>query len=379
MESENIRMSDGLSERRSLLKPLIWFLAYLVVVDAGINLAFKYPDKPSQEPTHLQYYFNYGLSTEGKLAKLTARTLEDSAPTVRNGWMEGPEYSNLPTSIGNEEEKLVALYGMSHTKLLGEALTQVNPRYVTRIVTAPGAIPSWAYSAYLHDRNRYNANVVILGILTEGIALLSSTTGMTAYPEQAHPYTYPRFYAENGTLRRGTPPPFMTWRDYRETFFDSSKWEKYRKWLATNDGFYDPIVFHETILDYSAFIRLIRRAYGQATRNQLIRNVYTRKSGFNEHSEEAEIARMIILEFSRNVRESGALPIIYIVNTQGNSDHLFRLLEPVLKENAIPYLSTHIICPPDDPRVFLASNSHFIPSMDLELAHELDGIIVGNE
>jgi hypothetical protein len=80
-------------------------------------------------------------------------------------------------------------------------------------------------------------------------------------------------------------------------------------------------------------------------------------------------------DFAESAREENIIPIIYIVNTQGQGDKLFRVLKPVLDAYKIPYLSTHIICPPDDPRVFLSENSHFIPSKDLELAREMIKII----
>jgi len=55
-------------------------------------------------------------------------------------------------------------------------------------------------------------------------------------------------------------------------------------------------------------------------------------------------------------------------------DRLFKLVEPVLKKENILYLSTHEICPPNDPRYY-DSTSHFIESKNKELATEMLNII----
>jgi len=71
------------------------------------------------------------------------------------------------------------------------------------------------------------------------------------------------------------------------------------------------------------------------------------------------------------------IPIVYIVNNEGHGNHLYKALKPVLDTYKIPYLSTHILCPPDNPRVFNGMNSHFIPSKDTELAREMIKIAEG--
>ena len=74
-------------------------------------------------------------------------------------------------------------------------------------------------------------------------------------------------------------------------------------------------------------------------------------------------------------REQKSIPIIYLVNNEGRGAHLYQVLKPVLEANEIPFLSTHTICPPDDPTVYTGINSHFIPSKDQELAREIIKII----
>jgi len=367
-------MKNKLKWSRSFLSSLVWLTFYVTLTDAAINFLFEYPDDQNQKPSRLEDYFNYGLSTEAKLEKLTAHSLEQSAPTVGSGWMEGQQYDGLPNRPIEPSQVLVALYGMSHTKLLGEALGGISSRYVTRIVTAPGAVPSWAHAAYLHDRKRVRPDIVIMGIMTEGVALASTTSGMTAYPDSAYPYTYPRFYLDGNDIKI-VETPFQTSEDYRSAFFDQKEWKEFRGWLDANDLYYDSITFRHNLTDYSAFFRLIRRAYTQYRWNLHGGEIYSPQKGFNRKSYEARLVQQIVVDFAKKAEREGAVPILYLVNTQGNGAHLFNLLNPVLEGEGIPYLSTHQICPPNDPRVFLPANSHFIPSKDTELAKAMADII----
>jgi hypothetical protein len=353
---------------------VIWVIFYLVLIDIFINIVFHYPNDPNNiHPSFLQGYFEYGRSVEGKLAIMTRHSEDESAPRVKGGWLNSNRHNSLPNKTSKPDEVLVALYGMSHTQCLWEAIQKTDKQYLVRGFMAAGATPNWSYAAYEFDKGRHKAYVVILGIMTEGVSLVTSTTGMTAYFDMSYPYTFPRYTVKNGKLFV-SHPPFLDAKSYIEYFYDQSKWNQYRAWLAKNDKLYDPILFRRSVFDHSAFIRLLRRAYSEKEKKKISSSVYT-NNGFNENSEEIVILRAIVKTFAESARNENIIPIIYIVNTQGQGDHLFRVLKPVLDKNKIPYLSTHIICPPDDPRVYLSENSHFILSKDMELAKEIINII----
>jgi hypothetical protein len=46
----------------------------------------------------------------------------------------------------------------------------------------------------------------------------------------------------------------------------------------------------------------------------------------------------------------------------------------VLLAHGIPFLSTHVLCPPNDPRFYLP-DSHFEPSKNMELACAMTRLI----
>jgi hypothetical protein len=336
-------------------------------------MLFRFPERPWETPpSFFQGYFEYGRSIEGKLDKLKRRASLQSTPILGYGWLENKRYERLPKK-NKDDQVLVAVYGMSHAKALGDAITEVNSKYVIRSITGPGVPPGWSFAAYEADKNLHEAKVVILGIMTDNIAYISATSGSTSYFDLSHPYTFPRYYVENDKLKE-IFPPFYTEKGFKEYFFDGEKWAEYKIWLKNHDKFYNSYLFNSSIADISAILRVVRRAYAQKHKERLFNTVYT-TLGFNQDCEEVLALKKIIEIFASSVRERRATPILYIVNNEGRGDHLFRVLKPTIDLYDIPYLSTHIICPPDNPRVFKQGDSHFTEAKDEELASEMIKII----
>ncbi len=350
-----------------------WMLTSLMVIDIVVNIIFHPPASPHAEPSAMQDYFDYGRSVEGKLDRMTRPSEVESAPRVRGGWLNSDHYKSLPNKASKPDEVLVALYGMSHTQCLWEAIQKTDEKYLIRGFMSAGATPNWSYAAYELDKGGHKADVVILGIMTEGVSQVASTTGMTVYFDINYPYTFPRYRVNDNKLIASWPP-FLDAKGYIESFYSPSKWDQYRAWLAKNDKYYNSILFKKSLFDHSAFVRLLRRAYSEKVKQKITSGIKT-NTGFIESSEEVVVLRTIVKTFAESARNENIIPIIYIVNLKGQSDSLFRILKPVLDAHKIQYLSTHIICPPDDPRVYLSENSHFVPSKDMELAKEMIKII----
>ena len=185
------------------------------------------------------------------------------------------------------------------------------------------------------------------------------------------PYTGDRL-SDGGGLRVAHPP-FASFDQYVETFYNPARWKETLRFLADNDTMYDPLIMHTSPLDRSALYRLALRAYGQRVQRNAQRAVLD-QSGFHPESEQIRVAQAIIREFARQVRSDGMTPVIFVVNNLGYSDYLFRALEPVLTADNIPYLSSHTIVSPSDPRGYLA-DSHFTDAIDDKLAEALVRIV----
>jgi hypothetical protein len=362
------------TEKSRVIKAAVWMILYLVIIDVFINILLPYPNDPLNiNPSVLRRYFEYGRSIEGKLNRMTRHTDAESAPIVGSGWIDGNKILQVQNNYFKKEKTLVAVYGMSHMHLLGKAISALDNSYEIRDVTAPGAPANWSFAAYQSDKEHYTADVAILGIMTDGVPLLSTTSGTTMFFDMSYPYTYPRYVVEGNKLIPSYPP-FMSVDGYREYFYDSVKWQQYRQWLSKHDKFFDSFLFCKTALDRSSLVRLIRRAYAEVDRKAKIAKVYT-KDGFDEKCEEAIVLKRIVVEFAESARARNCIPVIYIVNNPGRGDHLFRMLKPTLDKKNIAYLSTHIICPPDNPSLFLAENNHFITEKNIELSQEMIKII----
>jgi hypothetical protein len=356
---------------------ILWIFIYLALIDIGVNVVIRYPKDPRNiSPPKLAQFFEYGRSVEGKLARMTRKTDEDSAPILSSGWILEPNIRYFSEVRDSDHHQTITVYGMSHSVLLAEDLAKVDESYVVRSCGAPGAVPSWAYAAYMSDKERQHSDVVVLAVMTRGVPLTCTTSGITNHFDSVWPYTYPRYFASDGTLI-SSPPPFLSLSGYREYFYDPQKWDEYEDWLSLNDKYYDPLLFRETILDNSSIVRLLRRAYAYSSRRSKDARVYNDREGFNVRSEEIEILKSLIVSFSEDAKRSSSLPIIYIVNNVFMGDHLFKVLEPTLTSHEILYVSSHEICPPDDPTLF-ETNFHFIPAKNILLAKAMIDLIKAN-
>ena len=341
---------------------------YLLALDILLNVVFRYPSDPAKtQPTAFQQYFENGRSVEGKFSRMTREMLNW-------GWVDVAKYRTLPTTSETEKGLIVAFYGMSHTEDLAKAVGEAHKNFIIRTVMAPGATPNWAFAAYQTDRDRIRATAVVLGIMTLGVPLVTTTSGATMHFFNSYPYTYPRYYLHRGKLRAEWPP-FTDAEGFLIAFHSPEKWRQYRIWLSRNDRYYDPLLFDKCLLDGSTLGRLLRRAYAQRTREEKIARVYDSR-GFNANAEEVAVLRSIVSEFASGARKRGTIPVIYLINNQGCGDHLLRAVKPILDSENIPYLSTEKICPPDDPRAFLpGADGHFTHEKNVELAGALIGLI----
>jgi hypothetical protein len=360
------------SPAKPLWPAAVWIVGYLLALALFANVFCAYPADPRNvSPTRAQQYFEYGRSIEGKLARMTRSTDAESAPIVASGWLVGEDALVVNASGGapSSARPVVTLYGMSYAHLLARDLAEEDPNLTVRSQTAPQGVPTWSFTAYLLDRQRQRSDIVVLSIMTDTIALLSATAGTTMYFDGAYPYTWPHYFLRDGRLE-SVAPPFLSVEDYRRHFFRPEDWRRYTGWLAENDPYYDPVLFHATPLDRSSLIRLLRRSYAVATRRARMSKAYDPIRGFNPASEEVRILEALTVEFARRARLDGSIPIVYIVNNQAGGPHAFTLLRPLLVRHGIPYLSSHEICPPSDRSCYMP-DSHFVPSKNRELARAM--------
>jgi hypothetical protein len=347
-----------------------WVVIGLVVIDILINLVFAYPTDPKvTNPSRLRLYFEYGRSTEGQLARMTRPDRFQTAPITLSGWYEPLEVGEFPAkSLGS----IVTFYGMSHAVRLAHALGRTSDTLTPRTVGAPGAPSNWSYGAYLRDRGGGKSRAAVLAFMSHSLPMITTVSAMTWSFDLPMPYTTDRFFLDNNQLRV-VHPPYASFERYVEAFSDPAKLSSLREFLAENDTMYNSFIMRASVLDHSALFRLIRRAYGQRfLRNS--RKAVLDNSGFRADSEQVRVAQAIVREFAAQARRDGIIPVIFIVNNFGYSDHLFKALSPALQADNIPYLSSHTVISPEDPRGYLP-DSHFTDEADNKLAVALAKVI----
>jgi hypothetical protein len=356
------------------IRVVAWVLIGLVTIDFLIDLLLAYPSDPRvTNPSPLRSYFEYGRSIEGQLSRMTRLDRSKTAPITLSGWYDPIVIEEFPSE---QEKPIVSFYGMSHAVRLGFALARNSDGFVPRIIAAPGATTNWAYGAYLRDRGGRKSRAVVLAFMSQNFPMITSLSPMTWIFDKPMPYTADRFNLEDNQLRV-IHPPYSSFDRYVESFNDPEKWSKVQEFFAENDPMYNSFMMRANILDYSSLFRLLRRAYGQRFLRDA-RKAVLDGSGFRTDSEQIKVARAIVHEFAIQARHDGMIPIIFIVNNLGYSNYMYEVLSPVLHAESIPYLSSHLIISPNDPRGYLP-DSHFTDEVDDKLAGALVKLIENSD
>ena len=360
------------ARRRSVWRLCGWVLAWLVALDVAASIAFAFPSDPRDlSPGRWALYFDYGRSMEGRLRRATRADPERTAPITLSGWYEPLTAVASPTK--QPGGTTVHFYGMSHAMRLADALQVASPTLTSRRIGAPGATANWAFGAFRRDRGRHRGDVAVLALMSTTVPMITTMSPMTWNTSFAMPYTSDR-YTLRGDELVVTRAPYESFSGYVSAFDDPARWRAAKRAFAANDPFFDHWLFDETVLDHSSLVRLVRRAWAQR-RDRDERTRSLGEGGFVAYSEAVRLANAIVAAFARQARREGVIPVIYIVNNLGFGDHLFRALEPSLRDEHVPFLNSAAVIDPSDAGSYLP-DTHFTDEADRQLAGELERIIL---
>lgn len=356
--------SKAVKSRRSPIQTVIltglWTLCFLGMFDVAINRLFPYPTDPlAPRPSQMNVYFEYGRSVEGKLARMVGANDQTSSDLAKAGWLTPREWS--PAKLPAKKNLLIAIYGMSFTDQIAEAMEQLDPRLAFRRIVAPSAPPNHSYTAYLIDRGRHDADVVIMGVLASSIKAMPTLSAATWQFEVPALYTYPRYELEKGKLQ-AIEPRVHTLAELRNVLNDPQS--EFVKQLQSRDRAYSSFLFQKNWLDHSAIVRLVRRAWAQRHLDRLENDIHSAK-GFAK--EEMSVLQAMVCDFATTARKDGKFPIVVVLNDKGYEDHLIQALLPRLGQDAIPYVSTHAIAPASNLSNFVG-DGHFTKPANQRIA-----------
>ena len=132
-------------------------------------------------------------------------------------------------------------------------------------------------------------------------------------------------------------------------------------------------MFRSWSLDESVLARLARRGWGQSSKRGSIERFHN-AAGFTNELGLLDVTRALVTAFITQVRSDGKLPVVLAINDRGYSDHLHRVLAPIVATDEAVYLSTHELAPASDIGNFL-KDGHFIPAKDQLIAGKLAELI----
>lgn len=353
---------------RRALAIMGWTIAALTTMDIAVNQLFPYPTDRRSEASSLETYFNYGRSAAGKLEQMIGPTDETSHELAQVGWLHAErlaQQENQPALSADPAAPLVAFYGMSFTKQLGEALSPLAPELAQRHIAAPSASPSYAFAAYEADAENHQAEIVVLGILADSVKALKTMTAASWLSDSPSAYSYPRYQLQADELVT-IDPQVQSLGELRAAMADPQLWQAYRAQLAKQDAFYHPAIFERSWLDHSVLARLIRRSLAQEHFRKVEARIYHEQTGFIDPETNALLVA-IVERFTQQAHARNQFPIVLLIDSQSYNDHLLQVLQPTLEQQNVAYLSTHHIAPADNPNNYMP-DSHFTEAANYKLA-----------
>lgn len=349
---------------------VVWTLVGLIAIDIAVNLAFPYPNDPKVTRVGMiPAYFEYGRSIEGKLATITRTSVNETAPITLAGWYKPLKVEMIGGPAG---APIVSFYGMSHSVRLAHALVRTSHHFQSRSIGAPGGTANWALGAFLHDIDRTRSKVAVLSIMSMTAPMDTTMTAMTWNSAFPMPYTEERFELAGSGLR-SVDPPFESFEGYVHAFYDPRAWSRARAEFKAHDAYYNDFLVRRSIFDRSVIMRMLRRSYGLHLERESRSNVLDER-GFKPDSEQVRVLNAIIRSFAARARKDGIVPVIFVVNNLGYGTVLYDAVKDTLIRCNIPYLSSHAVVSPQDPRGYLP-DSHFTDANDDRLAKALERLI----
>jgi hypothetical protein len=338
-------------------------------LDIAVGAVF-FTDVSEGAANAVERYFLYGKSIEAKVRARIGANDEAAESIMRAGWLDG-QVARKP-SVAEGEGPLIAIYGMSFSAMIGRELQRLDPSITIRDIGGPGAPLNHVFQAYLDDRKNHSADVVILAILASSLPRMNSTTHMTANFESPGAHFYPRYYIEDGVLAH-VEPPVKTLQELRMALDSRELRDRLVNFMRDHDAFFDGIVFSEGIADRSVAARLLRRAWGQRRLQKTFAR-YHDEDGFTNESDMITITNQMVVEFANTARADDRFPLVLIINDRGYGTHLYDILETTLRDEGIPYFSTHEVVDNRDLSNFVP-DGHFTRENNVAFARALQRLL----
>jgi hypothetical protein len=255
---------------------------------------------------------------------------------------------------------------MSFSANLAEAMHELRPEVSQRVVGGPGAPLSHTYGIYQLDKKLRKTRFAVIGATSAGVQEVLLMNRGSLFSDSAFPYFFPRFKLEHGEVVRVADSLINSADELRAALDDPARWQRQLDVLAKNDDAYHRFFFASDPLDHSVLGRFVRRGLSKHHLQAYSNDIYG-PAGFRRDREAPQLFRGILRQMVRELRAENVQPIVVLFSLQGYGNHLYDLVEDILREDAIPYVNSYDFCRSDDHNKFLP-DLHFVHPCDLAFA-----------
>jgi len=354
--TSSISTSDlGVVTAPSPRSVLAFTLVFLALIDWSLNRFFPYPAEPSVDtPTSLQELFESGRSTTGKFHRMV-----QTQPLP--WWLNGNWIGNPKLDVREGDGLRVAFFGNSFTERVSSHFREIAPSALVSDCIGTYSAPSHALGCYRKVRRSLRADWVVMGILASSWPLAHSFSNSSFVFSDPEAYTYPVYWLDPKGVLLEEAPRVQVRDDVGRRFTDPAFDAAWREQLARFDRRHSPLLYDESPLDRSALLRLARRAWAVRVRKSV------EQSYAGPASLEPRLWSALVRTFASEAREDGRKPLVVLFQDFGFGDDLYRALEPELRVDRIPFVSSHQFFSANDPASF-GEDRHDLPIYDRKLA-----------
>jgi len=342
---------------RSLARTAAWCAVVLVLFEVLTAVLFT---RTRLANGSLRKFLWYGVSYEQKVRELVHTPNLPPRSILHAGWIDPAAYRNQPS------EPELTIYGMSFSNNTGEALKELRPDMSVRMIGGPGAPLSHAYGAYLVDRPLRRTRFAMVGVTSGAVQEVLLMNRGSLFADAPFPYFFPRFELVDGKIVKVADSLINTSDELRAAIDDPVLWGKQLDVLAAHDDGYRRFYFASDWLDYSLLGRLVRRGlskhHAQAYTTRILG-----PNGFRRDHQAVQLFRALLRQMVSDLRTENVQPIVFLYALQGQSNHLFDLVNDILRDDKIPYVNSFDLCRPDNLANYVP-DMHFIPECDTAFA-----------
>jgi len=352
---------------KRLGRTALWVVFFLALFEGGVGVLFT---RTRLAHTSLRNYLWYGTSYEAKLRELVNTPDLPSNSVLYAGWLDPEALKRLPSNVD------VTVYGMSFSMNLADALKELRPDLSMRLVGGPGSPLSHTYAIYRLDRTLRKTRVAIIGVTSAAVQEVLVMNRGSLFSDSPFPYFFPRFKLQGGEVVLAANSLINSSTELRLALNeDRGLWERQLAVLAANDDAYHRALFASDPLDGSALGRLVRRGLSKHHLKEYTGKIYG-PSGFRRQHEACQLFRGLLRQMVRDLRAENVQPIVVLFSLQGYGNHLYSLVEDILREDAIPYVNSYDICPSEDRNNY-RPDLHFVSRCNLAFGRRTLDIMAG--